>query len=147
MMATCGKCGYSGPFAHGCGPSASTVSLLPRIADLEAENARLQTRVEETERERDDFRSRLKLEQASFRTCDGFLVAAARERDRYKASAERRGEALKPFALYHQAHVQAAPRTAAKDSSIPVLSYGKVHLGDKHFREAHAALVPEEEGR
>lgn len=63
------------------------------------------------------------------------------ERDGYKALAERLREAVKPFALYHQARVQAAPRTSAKDSSIPILSYGKVHLGDKHFREADAALA------
>jgi len=41
-MATCGKCGYDGPFAHGCGPSPASVSLVPRVNDLEAENARLQ---------------------------------------------------------------------------------------------------------
>ncbi len=41
-MATCGKCGYDGPFNHGCGPASPSVSLLPRITELEAENTRLQ---------------------------------------------------------------------------------------------------------
>lgn len=63
------------------------------VADLEAENARLQEQVKEAEGERDDFRSRLKLEQASFRNCDRFLVAASRERDRYKARDKLRGVA------------------------------------------------------
>ncbi len=37
MMATCGRCGYDGPFTHGCGPSPAGVSLVPRVHDLEAE--------------------------------------------------------------------------------------------------------------
>ena len=73
-MATCGKCGYDGPFSHGCGPDSPSVSLLPRIADLEAENARLQGRG-------DDYKAESE-------------VSFARAK-RAEALAERRGEALK----------------------------------------------------
>ena len=39
--------------------------------------------------ERDDARSRLRLEQASFRACDRFLVAATLERDRQREDIQR----------------------------------------------------------
>ena len=106
--------------------SSQLVWASRRIADLEAENARLQSALTEA--------------KACANWSGDMLKKAERERDDYKALAELRGDALTPFALYHQARVQAAPRTAAKDSPIPVLSYGKVHLGDKHFREADAAI-------
>ena len=104
---------------------------------LEAENARLQSKVEEIRVDK-DFWYR-KYQQA-------LDMGEDEVRDRYKARDKLRGEALKPFASYHQARLQAAPRAAAKDSTVPVLSYGKVYLGDKHFREAHAAIAmtPEE---
>lgn len=43
--------------------------------------ADLERQLAEAQVERDNFRSRLRLEQASFRDCDRFLVATACERD------------------------------------------------------------------
>lgn len=117
------------------------------IDRLRAENACLQARVKELETEVGMLRDTRDSYDIARYDFERLYRKTKRERDRYQAEAERRGEALKPFALFHQARVQAAPRIAAKDSSIPVLSYGKVYLGDKHFREADAALAPEEEGQ
>ena len=113
MMATCGKCGYSGPFNHGCGPDSPSVSLLPRIADLEAENARLQGRAclicgRDAPCELDTNKDNDPNWPGSPCTFDLSPIDAARrfmqKRDEWKALAERRKKALEAYPLGFESH-------------------------------------------
>ncbi len=117
MMATCGKCGYDGPFNHGCGPSPASVSLVPRVNDLEAENARLQDELKATKwtLEMDDPRL-LKAVQT--------ITRLVKERDRYKALAERRKKALALFDLCQDVQHKPAEyvtRDMAMDAGEPTM--------------------------
>ena len=106
----------------------------------QAENARLQEQVKEA-----DEVMGLAIAALNERVQEVDLLK--RERDDYKARDKLRGEALEPFARVHRKRVEVAPRTAAVDSPIPVYSYGSIHIWDKHFREADAALnTPLEKG-
>ena len=86
-----------------------------RIRDLEAENARLQVAMDWVE---------------------GHLGETRRERDGYKALAERRGEALKPFANVPDGVI---------DSEAAYLS-GLLGITLSQWREARAAIAATPDG-
>ncbi len=104
-----------------------TVELIARIADLEAENARLQAQVEEAERELAEHGCR-KVEREAFRA-----------RDRYKALAERRKEALE------ECNRLAIERITTADAAVKVDVYAADALMGIATIARRAAI--EEEGR
>ncbi len=100
-MATCGRCGYDGPFNHGCGPASPSVNLLTRLAELEDENARLRDRVEEAEaftKEVQEYRDfwLAKYDEATIKHDDA-LGRSEHDLAHYKALAERRKKALERY--------------------------------------------------
>ena len=101
---------------------------IKRIADLEAENARLQADVKEA---REHWRRCEEGWNKAIKQTEGFL----RERDRYKAQAERRGETLEAVEWRGgPGGMQQCPRCNMPRSS-----------GHAPYCLLAAALAPEEE--
>ena len=131
-----------------CGPSEVARGWRRERDSLRAENARLQERVREAEKER-DWLMRMPLNER----IDALVV----ELDRYKVQSERRREALEPEHLaqaFHEAYEELAPQFGYKTREASAVPWADVPENNKALmiatceRVARAAIdISPEEAR